>query len=170
MENTPERKKIKWRLNLFDVVFIVFLLIAATLILNYANRSDSGGSIIPSGTQETVRYTIELRRMIPEAAVLIQPGDALVDKIEKRSVGSIVSVELVPATISQKNSMTGDLIISEIPNRIDAIIVVEASAHVTESQISVNGFTIRYGATISFTGPQYGSAGAIVNIERGDRA
>jgi hypothetical protein len=170
VDSNPAPKKIKWRLNLFDIVFIVLLLVAAGFILNYLNSLDSRSSILPSGTQETVIYTIEFRAMMPEAAVLIQPGDELVDRIEKRSVGTVVSVELVPATVLQKSSITGERIITEIPNRFDAIVVIEALANVTESQISVDGFTIRYGVSIFFSGPQYGSSGFIVNIERADRA
>jgi hypothetical protein len=168
MENNPTPKKMKLRLNLFDIIFISCALIIAVFFILYSNRSDSGGGFVATGTQETVVYTVELRGMIPEAAVLIQPGDALVDRIEKRAMGNVISVELESAKGQRTNSLTGDHVISEIPNRIDAIITIEALAHVTENEINVSGFVIRYGVGISLTGPKYGSAGVIINIERDD--
>jgi len=167
MENNSAPKKIKWRLNLFDVIFIVCALIAAGLILNYSNRSDSGESIIPSST-ETIIYTAEFQQMRGDTALLIQPGDALVDKVEKRAVGTVVSVEVRTSTIGQKDLATGERIVTEIPDRTDAILVVSAQANVTDSQISVSGYDIRVGKGITFNGPMYNGIGFIIGIERGD--
>ena len=168
MEDNPTKRKIKWRLNLFDVIFIICVLIAAVLIINYAGRSD--GSIVSSGSSETVVYTIELQGMSGDAAFMIKPGDSLIDKIEKRPVGTIVSVEIMPSTIAQKNLLTGERIITPQPNKMDAVIVVTTDASVTESQISIGGFVVRVGLWVAINGPLYTGNGYVIDIERSDAA
>ena len=49
MENNPEPKKTKWRLNLFDIIFIACALLAAGLVLIFSSRSDNTVNIISSG-------------------------------------------------------------------------------------------------------------------------
>jgi len=166
MESNSEKRKIKWRLNLFDIIIIACALIAAVLIINYASRSGGGASIIPAGTQETVTYTLELQGMRYGTAELIQVGDTLIDKVERRALGTVVSFELKPALTLSNDSTTGDRIISEIPGRIDAIITVSAPATVTDSQISVDGFALRVGARVSVNGPIYNGTGFIAYVER----
>lgn len=168
MENSPAPKRMKLRLNIFDVIIIACAIIAAALIINYSSRSDSGASIIPAGSQETVIYTVELQGMRYGSADLIHVGDALSDNVERRALGTVVSVELEPAKMLQSSTATGDRVISEVPERIDAIITVRAQALVTESQISVDGFALRVGARASVNGPSYNGSGYISYIERSD--
>lgn len=168
MEAKPEKRKIKWRLNLFDVIVILCALVAAVLIINYASRSGGGASIIPAGTQETVTYVLELHGMRFGTADLIRPGDSLIDKVEKRALGTVVSVERRPAMMLENDRTTGDRVISEVPGRIDAIITVSAQATITDSQVSVDGFALRVGARVSVNGPVYNGAGFIAFVERSD--
>lgn len=163
--NTAQRK---WRLNLFDIIFIICALAIAGLILLYSSRSGSG-SIVSSGTQGTVTYTLELQGMINDTAYLVQPGDELIDKVEKRPMGKVVSVEVIQSIASQKNYFTGDRPISDVPDRLTAVMVVTSDATITDSQISVpGGFIVRVGKWVSVNGPLYNCAGFIVDMERGD--
>ena len=168
MENKPEKRRIKWRLNLFDVIFITCALIAAVLIINYATRSSGGVSLVQTGSMETVNYTIELQGMRFGTAELVAPGDSIIDRTERRSIGTVVSVELRPSFVIQKNYITGERFLAEVPDRTDAIITVRAQAMVTDSQISVDGFALRVGARVSATGPTYHSVGFISHIERSE--
>jgi len=166
MDEIPGKKVVKWKLNLFDVIFIACALTAAVFLLRYTGRTSGGVGVLPSGSQETIVYTIELQGMINQAAELIKPGDSLIDKVEKRALGTILSVELVPSKTIQKNFYTGDYIVSVIPERTDAIVVATAQGVVTESQISVDGFAIRVGTRVSINGPLYNSSGFITDIAR----
>ena len=162
--------KRKWRLNLFDIIFIACIVVIAALIIFFSNRSDSSAGIISTSSQQTVVYTVEFSGMIADTAKLIHPGDSLVDKIEQRAIGTVVSVDLKTATRSQKNSLTGERIISEVNGETDAIVVISAQASVTDSQISVNGFSVRVGTRVSINGPLYNGSGYIIDIERGESA
>jgi hypothetical protein len=167
-DNEGAARKIKWRLNLFDIIFIACALLAAVGIVVYSNRSGGGVAILPAGTQETVTYTIELLDMFSNVAETIKPGDELVDKIEKRNMGTVVAVELEPSKRSSRNMETGERIITEYPSRTTAYLTVQATATVTDNQISVGGFIVRVGTRISVNGPLYNGNGYIIDMERGD--
>ena len=143
MENNPTTGKRKLRLNVFDIVIIVCAIIAAVLIINYSSRSDSGASIIPAGSQKTITYTLELHGMRYGSAELIRVGDTLIDNVERRALGTIVSFELKPAMTLQSSVTTGDRVIVEIPERVDAFLTVRAL--VTEMSDSVNSFIEEHG-------------------------
>jgi hypothetical protein len=160
--------KIKWRLNLFDVVFIACALLAAAAIVIYLNRSGASVAIVSPGVQQTITYRLELREMLPGAAAAIKPGDELIDKIEVRPMGTVVDVRLEPSTRSSKNSVTGERVIVDYPGRVSAFVTVRATATVTEDEISVGGYLVRAGVTANVNGPLYNGAGYIIDVERGD--
>ena len=165
MENEKTTKK--WRPNFFDIIIVAVVIAAVGLVfLILRGTGDTGGGILFAGQQETVYYTIELQAMRGDSGELIQPGDALVDRVENRPLGTVVSVELRPAQMLQRNLHTGDFVVSEIPERTDAIVVVRATATVTEHRIEIGRFTLRSGARVSVLGPQYHGVGFIIDIER----
>ena len=157
------KKKLKWSLNFFDLVIIAVAAVACLVVIKMAG---SGNVIAPSGETKTVQYTVELSAMLGDVADMIKPGDSLVDKIEKRSVGTVVSVEVTPAYVSAQSSVSGDYVITEIPEHKSAIVVLEATCSVSDFEISTNGFAIRTGTKISFTGPGYSGSGFIIEIAR----
>jgi len=166
MENNE--KKRKWKINLFDIVFIACAVVIAALILVFANRS--GGSTVLSGPNGKVRYTLEMVGMLGDTATKIKPGDSLVDKIEKRPMGTVVGVDVQRTRISVKNQMTGERVIVEEPVRYTATVTVEADANITSTQISIppGGFVVRVGTWVSVNGPLYNSVGYIIDMERDD--
>jgi len=164
-----DNKKRKWRLNLFDIIFIACVVIAAVVVLSMRGGT-GGGGIIGSGTQQTVVYTIALDRMLGETAFLISPGDELVDRVENRLMGTVVSVEVMPAATHQINFETGNRDLVEMPGANQAIVVITATATVTDTQISIGGFVVRAGVQVSVNGPGYSGSGFIIDIERSDAA
>jgi len=164
-----ENKKRKWRLNLFDIIFIACVIIAALVVLRLRGGT-GGGGLIGSGTQQTVVYTIALERMLGDTAFMISPGDELMDRVENRLMGRVVSVEVMPATTHQINYETGNRDLVEMPGANQAIVIVTATASVTDNQISIGGFIVRAGVQVSVAGPLYSGSGFIIDIERSDAA
>ena len=159
--------KTKWRLNVFDIVFVIIVLVAAWLVISYLGRS--GRSVAITGATETIEYTIELTDMIADTAYLIRPGDALVDNVQNRQMGTIVSVDVIQTMRLEKNFVTAERVVSEVPGRLTAVITVRAGATITENQITIpGGFIIRVGTRISVNGPNYHGSGFIIDVERND--
>ena len=160
-------EKKKWRPNLFDIIFIAAVAVVALVVVGLmANRGGGVAGILPSGQLQTVKYTIELQSMLGDTALMIRPGDELVDRVENRTVGTVYDVEILPAVGLRSNMITGERVLSEIPGRSDARIVVTAQAAVTDNHISVDGFTVRVGARVSINGPMYHGSGFVIDIFR----
>ena len=161
-------EKVKWRPNIVDFIIIVAVVAVLGVFFMVIRGTGDGGGILSPGTQQTVYYWIELHAMRGESAERIQQGDALIDRVENRPLGTVVDVYLRPAERAQNNFITGDRIITTIPDRTDAIIRVRAVATITEHQIAIGRFTLRAGTRVSLVGPLYHGSGFVVDIERGD--
>ena len=159
------KSKLSWlRPNLFDAIFIICAIIVAGLIVTLSNRS--GGNIFIPGSKEIITYTIELQSMYYDTAYMIKPGDELIDKIEKRPLGNVVSVEVMQSKSTTRNFYTGERFLGDFIDRLDAVVVVSAEATVTDSKISIGGFDVRIGTWVSVNGPLYNSNGFIIDMER----
>ena len=75
-------KKIRWKLNLFDLlVILVVLAVAAGVVFLRYQQSRASQASQSEGTapgSATVRYVVELTEMPLQAAEMVQPGDELV--------------------------------------------------------------------------------------------
>lgn len=167
MENNTAPKKRKWRLNLFDVLVICLVVVAAVVFLFVSRSSRGTGVTASTGTDTTVTYTIELAGMIGDTAYSIQEGDILYDRVERRTLGKVVSVTVAPHTTSEKNRTTGEQVLSVVPGKMAATIVLESAAVETDTAISVDGgFIVRAGVEITASGPGYSGSGYILSVNR----
>jgi hypothetical protein len=162
-----QRRKIKWRLNVFDIAIIIAAVAAVYLFLRLGQSA--GVEILSSGTPTTVRYTVEILGLPEGFTDQIKPGDAIMEIVEKRSVGTVVSVDTQPFVMSSKNIITGEYIDAVVPERYTGNLLIESAAMETDESIVVGGgFAVRNGARMSIMGPGYAGAGYIINVERGE--
>jgi hypothetical protein len=166
MEN--KAKKPGWRLNVFDMIIIAVIVLAAAALLLVWRLSGAGGNDEPIYTK-TVTYTIELKGMLSGTAEHIKAGDVILDSIKKFEMGTVVSVDIQPTTISVANRETGDTVLSVVPGKETAVIVLECEATDSASEITAaSGYLIRVGKEIHAAGPGYAGLGYIIGIERED--
>jgi hypothetical protein len=159
-----QKSKLRLRFNFFDVVIILAALGAGFLLLRLTDAGE--GTVMNPGKTVTVNYTLELSNLPEGTAPLIKPGDRLIDVVEKRNVGTVVSVEYRPYISTSKNSLTGDYILTEVPQRESAVISVTLDAVDSGSELNASGFIPRGGMGMSVTGPGYAGSGLITDIER----
>ena len=163
-----DKKKMKIKLNLFDIIILALVVLGGLAFFAITNMSRSGGVALPTSTStRTVRYTIELASMLEETADLISVGDVIVDRIEKRTLGKVVNIEIVPAVIPVKDIFTGEQLLEAQPNRLTANLTLEATAAETASSLTVDGgFIVRAGVQVTVNGPGYAGMGYVLSVER----
>jgi hypothetical protein len=159
-----QKSKLRLRFNFFDAVIILAAIGAGFLLLRLTDAD--GGTALNPGKSVTVNYTLELSNLSEGTAVLIKPGDRLIDVVEKRYVGTVASVEYGPYSMTSKNSLTGDYILTEVPQRESASVSVTLDAVDNGSEFNASGFIPRGGMGMSVTGPGYAGAGLIIDIAR----
>ena len=165
-KNTTPQKR-RWRLNLFDIIVICILIAAGIVFLMVSRASRGTGLTVSSGTSTTVRYMIELSNMTESTTKLIQEGDIIYDRVEKRTLGKVASFVIEPFKQSTRNYNTGDTEMLEKPGRYTAFLILETAAQETDSSIIVDGgFLVRSGLPVSANGPRYAGIGYIISVER----
>ena len=165
MENNSAPQKFKWKINLFDIIIILIILAVGAFALWYFYKpaDASNASVSADGT---VTYIAEFTDLPKNTADLIKSGDLLTDNVQKKTVGTVKSVEVFPFTISTKDYETGNMFDSVVPDKYAAKVTIEAPCTENEKEIQVDGYTVRVGNEISFVGPGYSGVGYIISIER----
>ena len=158
-----KKSKFRFRLNLFDAAVIVLAALAALWLLFGWQRSSTASSV-----KETIRYTVRLQGTLPGTGALIQPGDELTDNMKNYPVGTVLSVEVRPATQISFHEEEMSYMPTEIPGYEDVILEMEAEAVIGDEDVQIgDGYVLRVGEMIYMRGPGYLGSGAVYAIERG---
>lgn len=169
-----EKKRIKWKLNLFDLVLLAVVLVAAVGLLawkfvgsNQTEVDPNSGVTIPKGTH-TVRYVVELEQLHEQTANMIAQGDEVYERTKKERMGIVQSVEVAPARTLTKNELEGTFQFAEVPERYNVVMEITAQAVENDDGIVLeSGLEVRAGTAVRVLGPGYYGAGYILSVERG---
>ena len=169
-----EKKRIKWKLNLFDVVLLAVVIVAAAGLLawkfvgsNQTEVDPNSGVTIPKGTH-TVRYVVELEQLHEQTANMIAEGDEVYERTKKERMGIVQSVEVAPARTLTKNELEGTFQFAEVPERYNVVMEITAQAVENDDGIVLeSGLEVRAGTAVRVLGPGYYGAGYILSVERG---
>ena len=167
-----EKKKISWKLNLFDIGLIAVVVVAAAVFAfaklggNPAPADTSAGQ--PAPTPQSVRYVVQVEQSLPQTAELFEVGQHLYERTRKEDMGVIESVEVTPAKTLTKNELTGTFHFVEVPDRFDVTMTLSSPATFHDTSIVLaSGLEIRAGNSVRVLGPGYYGSGYVLEIERG---
>ena len=169
-----EKKRIQWKLNLFDIILVVVVLAAALTFVgvkflrdNQTEVDPNSGVSVPVGTQ-TVYYQVELEQLHEQTAGMVAVGDELFERTKKEFMGTVQSVEVNPARTLTKNELEGTFQFAEVPERYNVLINVAAQATQKDgAMVLESGLEVRAGTSVRVFGPGYYGAGYILSVERG---
>jgi len=169
-----EKKRIKWKLNLFDLVLLAVVVLAAVGLLAWkfagsgqTEVDPNSGATIPKGTH-TVRYVVELEQLHRQTADMIAAGDEVYERTKKERMGTVQSVEVDTARTLTKNELEGTFQFAEVPERYNVVMEITAQAVENDDGIVLeSGLEVRAGTAVRVLGPGYYGAGYILSVERG---
>lgn len=169
-----EKKRIKWKLNLFDIglMAVVLLVAAGMLVWKFAGSDQTAvdpnsGESVPKGIQ-TVRYVVELEQLHLQTAQRIAQGDQLYERTKKELMGTVETVEVVPCRILSKNQENGTFLYTEVPERYN--VTIELTAQGTQQDkgtMLTSGLELHAGTSVRVLGPGYYGTGYVLSVERG---
>ena len=169
-----EKKRIKWKLNLFDIGLMAVVLVVAVGLLAWkyvdANRTtvdpNSGETVAP-GVQ-TVRYVVALEQVHPNVAQMVAQGDVLYERTKKELMGTVEKAEVGPALVLSKNQEKGTFLYAEVPDRKNVTVELTTQGTYQERSIVLSsGLEIRAGMSVRVFGPGYYGTGFVLSVERG---
>lgn len=166
-----EKKRIKWKLNLFDIGLIVVVLLAAIVVVALKLAGSPAPADPATGTPAgkiTVNYVVELEQLHQQTAEMVKVGDQLHERTRKEAMGTVTSVKVEPARTLTKNELEGTFQFAEVPERYNVVMEVTSLATESESNIVLeSGLEIRAGTSVRVFGPDYYGAGYILSVEKG---
>ena len=169
---SENKKKIAWKLNLFDIILIAVVLVAAGAFAvvklggNTPAPVDSSAQSAP--VPQSVRYVVQIEQALPQTAEMVEVGQHLHERTRKEDMGVIESVEVTPAKTLTKNEEDGAFLFAEVPDRVDVTMIVSSPASFRDNSIVLaSGLEIRAGNAVRVLGPGYYGSGYVLEIERG---
>jgi hypothetical protein len=90
----------------------------------------------------------------------------VIEVVEKRVVGTVVSVAFGPALKGGIDTVTGDVHQVPYPGRETVVITLTLDVTDNGRELGANGFVIRAGEHLSVTGPGWAGQGYIVGVDR----
>ena len=156
--------KFRLRLNLFDAVILVAVLLAGAALAWFGLQSE-GGETAPSA--RPVQYTILFQSMTEGSSGLIQPGDPLVDTVKNYKLGSVVSVRAEPAVVQVLDQESRTYVDAELAGYEDVYVTVESACTQRDDALLLDGgYDFRVGQTAYVRGPGYMGSGPVTEIVR----
>ena len=162
MENNEH--KFRLRLNLFDAIVLVAVLLVGAALAWFGLRSGGGES---APTSQPVQYTILFQSMTGGSSALIEPGDPLVDTVKNYNLGTVVSVRAEPAVVQVLNQETQTYVDAVLEGYEDVYVTVESTCTVGDDSLVLDGgYEFRVGQVTYIRGPGYMGSGPITEIVR----
>lgn len=156
--NEPKMKKV----NGLDIFIIAIIAIACIFGYSYMNK---GNTIVTNNTQKVV-YKIRTTESFPKVYDAIAEESTLYDSLKNINIGKIISKETVPSTRYGVDKNNKKVVETELTNKMDITLTIEADATITDKSISVNGYELKVGNEAYIKGKGYAGMGYVISIER----
>ena len=154
----------KRRFNAVDAVIVIVILaaIAAGAALFTINQSSEGQT-----TKTTVEYIVEFRQIREEFGDNFKAGAVISDSVAKYQLGEVTAVNIENSTYNGNNMLTGELVVSDYPERIDVQLTVRADAEIDEAgMIQIGGgYRLSVGTAVYVRMPDYVGMGYCIDIK-----
>ncbi len=159
-----KKYKLFGKFPIFDIV-IVLVLILAVFFVGKVFMSSKTGQVVTNSKTNTIRYTVEFQNISSMVDGVPEANEKVRDVETSTEIGRVVSAESKPYSTTTCDMITGEAVTSVQSDRQNIEVVIEVTADVSDTGISVNGYRFGVGRTIGISMTSI-SGGAIVrNIE-----
>lgn len=158
LKEEPKIKKINW----LDIFIILIALVVAVAGYSYLKKDKPS---LTANTQKVV-YKVKTNESLLSTYDLIEEGTTLRDSIKNYNIGTVVSKEYEKSKRYGVNEETHELVETELDDKIDITLTVEADADVSDKNISVGEYKLKVGNEAYIKGKGYAGIGYIISIER----
>ncbi|NLY44169.1 MAG: DUF4330 domain-containing protein [Clostridiaceae bacterium] len=148
------------KINIIDM--LILLIIAGAAAGAYVKFFKKDDKAVQSDRK--IQYDIEIKAQTKEFADVIQTGDEIRDSIRSDYLGKVVNKQVVPTIEVNANIEEGTFVTTEVPERYDIILTLEANGSVSGTSIKAEGTEIKVGQRMYIKGKGYAGSGYILRI------
>lgn len=158
VEEEPKIKKI----NILDIFIILIVLVIALVGYSFIKKEDV---VITPNTQKIV-YKVKTIETLPQTYDYIEENTTIYDSLKNYNIGTIIKKEEEPSVRYGVDEEKRETIATEMPNKIDITLTIEANATVTDNLITIGEYELKVGNEAYVKGKGYAAVGYVVSIER----
>ncbi len=158
--NTAKKRKFN-AVDAAIIIVIVAVIGAAAVFFTVRGISDE-----PSDTV-AIEYVVEFRQIREEFADNFAIGTRVTDSVAKYQIGEVLAVNVENSKYSGNDMLTGELAISEYPERVNVRVTIGADAAIGENNIFQidGGYRISVGTAVHVRTPNYTGTGYCIEIK-----
>ncbi len=144
--------KLFGKIPIFDII-IVIVLFAVIIVGASIFLSSKSGQNATSVEKKTIRYTVEFQNISKMIESNVTAGDKVRYRPTDTEVGKVVSAQSKPYYVLGMDTVTGEAVKSILDDRQCVEVVIEATAKIEDSGISVEDMRFGLGRTIDLVTP-----------------
>lgn len=159
-----EKQKVKLRLNLFDAIVLLVVLIVGALVLWQMLDQNSAATTTKTGR---LTYQITIKEASGGTSDYIPIGSHLIDAVKNYDLGEILSLEVLPAEKLVLNHDAAMYQKSTLEGYEDIVVELAVDVSQTESALLIDGgYDLRVGDLVYMRGAGYMAAGYVTRMDR----
>ena len=151
MKIIDEKGKLFGVVNIIDLCIVLFVALAAAVVVMFFSANTS----LDAQTKQS-RITIEIKSVEKDLCDAMISDRKIFDKIQNKSLGRLVDVEIEPSVEYNVSKNSGEHIKSAVPNRYDAKLVIDATS----------AEDLYVGKRMSVETKDFTAAGYIIDLEK----
>ena len=147
--------------------FVDFVIVIAVVLIAFAGWMILGNKS-SSGTGKDFTYEILFREVTKEVAESVQEGADIFDGVKIINIGTISDVSYKECTKYQINTLTGEYVNVNVPDRYDLTVKVAASGNCDDMSCFVNEYEIFVGKRVDAKSVGFVGHGNITTVVEGE--
>lgn len=153
--------KRKFKFNIVDFILIIAFIAAAVLV--WLVFSPKG--IYKEDNLKTVKveYVVEVRSIREDFLKKVDTVSTAYDLDTGKEIGIVTNFDSSPTYHIGKNIITASQVLSEVENRKDLHITIEAEAQIKENRYAINDIFIDIGSTVNLMFPELYCSGTCIS-------
>ena len=156
----------KLRFNGVDVLLILIALAAAFVLLKVFVLNDRGGDVQAGSDTVKIQYVVQLQNLDARFKESVHRGQAVEDAITRKSIGTVVGVEVHDFEKVVFDYDSGREIVSSVDGRITMLVTIEADVVETDRAFLADGCDIRVGKQFSLMLPEIYGVGFCIRLDK----
>ncbi len=140
------------KFNIIDIIIILIivigLVVAGIFFVKYLNNDKSVNTTQSEQNKTKLNFTIEILNVSENNAKMYKKGQEVKFDAYGKCKGRIEDVVIEPYKIVTKNTEVGEVLVTEIPDRYTAILIIKTDVVKDKMKYSCNGERISIGKSL----------------------
>lgn len=158
-----QTKKTGRRLNFFDILLIVLILLIAVGVILFFSRSFAGLAMNKSH-KTPVHYTVLVKDIPVSMNMTLDRGQEVINSVDLNPLGTIVQAEMLPCVYDQFNQIDRVLYHGAHEDFHNVAVTIETTAEETEDDYLIDNMHVCIGTIIYFRTSNFVGYGYVTDL------